>query len=487
MYTICDNPSVIIHPNVISHCQRATHIYKCGYVRELRTVDYDEIYSDFYRWFNANFPQKTAVSDVKQYAFILDGGEMLPVYLEVACGHCDCCRVRKMNSYVQQLEFELLDEHELCSNFFVTLTYNDENCPTNVQKKHIQDYIKRIRTYVRKNIGIEESRAMKVMYSAEYGTRNTMRPHYHIAFLHFPLYKFSTLPFQTSMLFEYCWSKTKNINMKNAIPFSEYKINHYGRKTEAAQLHYDTYNYGIVKVKQLYSGNAAKYLAKYIGKGCETQYLYVFKDSKPLLNDNGSPVRYERANTFFRKSINMGMSYFNKHIIPQIEVNKRNSFTYRNLSNKIKEDSHLCSYYINKIFPSLSRVIPAEIRRQYMRIRQCIYDMTNYSLFRRKGLHLINWVTHEIPQLFLVLASPTDNNHEYNKQKMFSYKFHKYNLLDAVQEVKMFFEDKYDDLCEYFRKRSEFLYNSFSGEIPIPDSIFDCHKQMIQIKQQIKI
>lgn len=68
----------------------------------------------------------------------------------------------------------LLEQQEHENSAFVTLTYNDENCPVGgiLIKKDLQDFIKRLRFYV-------EPRNIRYFAVGEYGEQS-WRPHYHL-------------------------------------------------------------------------------------------------------------------------------------------------------------------------------------------------------------------------------------------------------------------------------------------------------------------
>lgn len=91
--------------------------------------------------------------------------------MEVPCGKCRACRIRRSFQWTMRLQHE---SH--CygnKSMFITLTYSDEHLPINwsLEKKELQKFFKR----VRKNI-----KGRKISYYAcgEYGDLNG-RPHYH--------------------------------------------------------------------------------------------------------------------------------------------------------------------------------------------------------------------------------------------------------------------------------------------------------------------
>ena len=100
-----------------------------------------------------------------------------PEMMEVPCNSCLPCRLRAKEEWLGRIVMEsrLHDQ-----SVFVTLTYNEENCPVNengqtLVKKHMTDFIKRLRYRV------EQKHGLKFRFYAvgEYGSK-TQRPHYHL-------------------------------------------------------------------------------------------------------------------------------------------------------------------------------------------------------------------------------------------------------------------------------------------------------------------
>lgn len=118
---------------------------------------------------------------------------------KVPCGKCLLCLKKKRSDWSLRLEHEYLDSD---SAFFITLTYNEEYIPRTkhgihtLHKKHIQNYIKRLRNdhvkYVTKQLKIEKKYvkeySKKIRYFAvgEYGSK-TERPHYHILLFNYDI------------------------------------------------------------------------------------------------------------------------------------------------------------------------------------------------------------------------------------------------------------------------------------------------------------
>lgn len=91
------------------------------------------------------------------------------LYELVPCGQCIGCRLDYAKQWSERcsLEASLYDE-----NMFLTLTYNDLNCPIKLQKKDFQLFIKRLRNHF-------SDREIRFFGCGERGS-HTGRPHYHI-------------------------------------------------------------------------------------------------------------------------------------------------------------------------------------------------------------------------------------------------------------------------------------------------------------------
>lgn len=91
--------------------------------------------------------------------------------VQVPCGKCIPCLVNRRTDWC----FRLREEHKVSkSSHFVTLTYDQKHLPSDqsLDKKHLQDYLKRLR----KKDGTNRIRYFAV---GEYGSKS-LRPHYHI-------------------------------------------------------------------------------------------------------------------------------------------------------------------------------------------------------------------------------------------------------------------------------------------------------------------
>ena len=94
-------------------------------------------------------------------------GSQLTNGLEIPCGKCIGCRADQAQSWGVRLYHEASLYSENC---FLTLTYNQENCPSELDKPELQKFFKRLRRH--------QERPLKYFAVGEYGSQ-TRRPHYH--------------------------------------------------------------------------------------------------------------------------------------------------------------------------------------------------------------------------------------------------------------------------------------------------------------------
>lgn len=88
---------------------------------------------------------------------------------EWPCSKCRPCRINKVRLWIGRM---MLESYEHPASAFVTLTFKPECCPDGLQKKDVQDFIKRLREAI-------EPRKIRYYAVGEYGDK-TQRPHYHL-------------------------------------------------------------------------------------------------------------------------------------------------------------------------------------------------------------------------------------------------------------------------------------------------------------------
>lgn len=92
--------------------------------------------------------------------------------LDLPCGGCMGCREAKAREWALRCHLEL-KEHKTAA--FTTLTYSNEHLPPSLNKKHLQNWLKRLRDRVARS---KTTEPIRFFACGEYGEQ-TKRPHYH--------------------------------------------------------------------------------------------------------------------------------------------------------------------------------------------------------------------------------------------------------------------------------------------------------------------
>lgn len=107
----------------------------------------------------------------------IDSSERFVKLVQVPCGYCSEC----LNQKAKSTTFRIMKEvQEHVSNWFVTLTYNDENLPLNYSlvQDEISKFNKKLKVYLNRRGMKSDFRFYGV---GEYGGE-TARPHYHVIY-----------------------------------------------------------------------------------------------------------------------------------------------------------------------------------------------------------------------------------------------------------------------------------------------------------------
>lgn len=115
--------------------------------------------------------------------------------IDVPCGKCTSCKIAHANTWANRLS---LESEQWKENWFITLTYNEENLPkhnkvdkmtgevktiSSLKKEDLKKFIKKVRNkyaYKYKHTGI------KFFACGEYGEKGK-RPHYHLIMFNMPV------------------------------------------------------------------------------------------------------------------------------------------------------------------------------------------------------------------------------------------------------------------------------------------------------------
>lgn len=99
----------------------------------------------------------------------LDGRALVHPFIDVPCGKCPECLSKRRQEWVLRCKLE----YQYCvSCLCLTLTYDEANVTPELDKTHIQKFLKRFRYY------LQDKRSIKYYIVGEYGD-NFGRPHWH--------------------------------------------------------------------------------------------------------------------------------------------------------------------------------------------------------------------------------------------------------------------------------------------------------------------
>lgn len=137
--------------------------------------------------------------------------------IQVPCGKCCECKKRYQNDWSLRMNEELKAYGYKAT--FVTFTYNNDSVPKvvdketgaiylSVNKKHIQNALKRFRTGYKRANGVNLD--FSYFITSEYGPR-TLRPHYHAIF--FGVHKETLMPLLDDWRQRYGFVKVDNVRI----------------------------------------------------------------------------------------------------------------------------------------------------------------------------------------------------------------------------------------------------------------------------------
>lgn len=267
----------------------------------------------------------------KDWSILTEDGELIPLFQEVACGKCLLCMDKKAKEWSTRASCET----QTCvyKPIFITLTYDDAFLPKDgVNKKHLQNFIKRFReNWVR----MYDTNRLDLRYFAvsEYGTKYG-RPHYHLLFWNIPNDMLNESPLTQKIVdcVDKSWSEpVSESEFKNLLPAHQLIFNdRYYKK------------FGITQVT-VDRGNSAAYCMKYMRK------------PKDVPSQWSQPTFYLSS----RRGGGIGMRYLN-NIIDSIR-------TQEPAKTKILVGTAPYPYTLprsfkDKLFPSLSMIIPTHVR-----------------------------------------------------------------------------------------------------------------------------
>lgn len=173
MQVICEHPNIILNPSLPTLICKYKVVYLGSEVIRFRSNLRYMVHLDKRKFYEVM--QYVNQDNIDDFSVVDEStGERFPVFLCVPCGHCDICKNRKINSFVQRcrLESQVYD----CKPWFITLTYSDNYLPSvGVSVRDAQLFMKRFRVNLTRHGFFKP---IRYCLCAEYG-KNTHRAHYH--------------------------------------------------------------------------------------------------------------------------------------------------------------------------------------------------------------------------------------------------------------------------------------------------------------------
>lgn len=147
--------------------------------------------------------------------------DAVPMFLATPCRKCSLCRKRNAREWMFRAVAETQSSRSV--PYFITLTYNPIHRPVDgVDKKHVQDFLKRLRQILIRDHNYNEK--IRYFAAAEYGS-HTKLPHYHLILWNMPIHMSAMDVYQ---VVHQAWSVRERVYNKLTHRFDWSYIGEYG-------------------------------------------------------------------------------------------------------------------------------------------------------------------------------------------------------------------------------------------------------------------
>lgn len=368
MNLYCEHPVVIVNPkirHILIECKG--YYTPSGYVElGMHSVSMLKLYTDIEvkrmfsprKFIRIDYVTQSELDQLlSEYVCISPRtGEIYPMFIEVPCGKCALCKEKKSREW----SFRALCENNtsISEPYFVTLTYNPRCVPKQgLSKKDVQLFLKRLRIRLDR-LNIKHN--IRYFAVGEYG-KKCKRPHYHLILWNFPndYYHFPHL-YKILHFIEDSW--TFHVH-KNGVPqYCDDGSPLLGSK-------------GFCYCVPCRRG-AISYVMKYMRKGFEAP-----KGKTPIF------FLSSRGNGGIGSKYIMDLQkYYHEH--PDLcEMSVVDKYT------GVQQSTYITGYVKYKLFPSISRVIPKEIRDTHHELLNLISE--RYYLRACMGYEKSVYLSHD--------------------------------------------------------------------------------------------
>lgn len=305
---MCLNPTIILNPAYSQHRHEFSGISLNG-----TFIAQEEIGRGVY--YPVNLPSFVSLglsADNLANFFAVDpDGQITKIFMPVPCNKCLECMESKQSAIRVRMLLEQMS-HD-CPPLFVTLTYNNENLPSDgVSKTDVRRFLNRLHLYLGR-AGFPTY--FRHVFFSEYGSLNK-RPHYH-GILYGIDWLTEDLRWQFFEILEKAWGK------------------------------------GIVRY-DIVSGRAFKYVSKYVGKDILT---------------GDCEGRNPNFWTASRRDGGLGSQICNDESFLELCSTPHFPTVMLPVEDRVFEVT-LPGYIRDKILPPLSKYITKEVRRAYLELKK---------------------------------------------------------------------------------------------------------------------
>lgn len=364
----CIDPVLIINPKIDEFALRSSSYFLDGVEHKIddeqryRIASGDKVSSVLRLPFVKNLENPSDVA-LKRLEEFLDGsffvdkfGVINYIWVRVPCGKCAACISKKINSYVQRCQFAL--EESRVSAYFTTLTFNPEHYPKEYNRRDIQLFQKKLKSairnfipYVKEHFRPEFNGSpddIKFIYSGEVGKQGKFHIHCIIFGLPFIGKNSGHNFYLLKKLVQYAWRDAVRLPNGRYQDFISY-LRRYPKAFNQPK-GYDFASKGYTQMSELNGSSAIIYALK-----------YAFKNYAEDDNDK---------NLFVGCSTLLGVKFVQSFKEYLLDSND-NFLKFTSVINNQLNQVRLSKYYLDKLFPSESKLIPVKHRRAFVNVMQC--------------------------------------------------------------------------------------------------------------------
>lgn len=319
----CKNPRLIVYPILKSIWPAVDTIFNSRTGQCWNNLHYN-ISNQFLLY---TCPWKPTVHNASDFFVTTKAGSVFPLYVVVPCNDCILCQQRRANEW----SIRCIAENTLSITrpVFVTLTYRDGEIPDSLlSKRDIQLFLKRLRINLERKYNCDIN--LRYFLCAEYG-KKTLRPHYHVIFWNWPI--------------QYASLASVHADLHRA------------------------WQHGFVYVSNPDNAESRKksciaYATKYMRKGCP----------KPTRDCEDPFFLYSRRP-------GLGMGYIIKHLDFYRNTPEVRTISITDPYSGITMTTSIPQAWRSKIHPSVSKLIPKEIRDAYGTLVNIYTSLQKYGSY----------------------------------------------------------------------------------------------------------